>query len=38
MLFLSYRTLECDGEEFLCLDGKFHREFVHHLLGISVDY
>ena len=34
---LPHRSLKRHAQQFLCLDGKFHRQFVEHLLGISVD-
>lgn len=33
----AYRAFKSDLKKFLSLDGKFHRELVHHFLGISVD-
>ena len=34
---LAYGPFERDLQEFLSLDGEFHREFVHDLLRIAVD-
>ena len=36
-MMLSYGSFESDLEEFLGFDGKFHREFVHDLLGVAID-
>ena len=34
----AYGAFEGDLQEFLGFDGKLHRELVHHLLGVAVDY
>ena len=36
-LSLSNGTFERDAEQFLCLDGKLHGQFLQHLFGIAVD-
>ena len=33
---LSHSAFEGYLQQFLCLDGKLHRQFVHHLFGIAV--
>ena len=34
---LTYRPFKRDGEQFLSLDGKLHRQFLQHLLRIAID-
>ena len=34
---LSHTALERYRQKLLCLDSKLHRQFVEHILGISVD-
>ena len=34
---LPYAALQLQGQQFLRLDGEFHRQFGQHLAGIAVD-
>ena len=34
---LPHRSLQRDAQQFLRFYGKFHRQFVEHVLGITID-
>ena len=36
--FSAHGAFQCDLKELLGLDREFHRQLVHHLFGIAVDY